>query len=74
MRDKSSPEWPSGEVERGNIRRAPEASNHRIFIKMALELEKEHALPPFAIARILHVEEEWVEMILKENGRERGQS
>jgi hypothetical protein len=74
MIDKSNPEWPSGEVERANIHRAPEAYNHRIFIKMALELEKAHALPPSAIARILHVEEGWVEMILKENGRERGQS
>jgi len=50
---------------------SPDASNNSVLVEMASELRVEHGLSNSAIARILRIEEDSLNVILGEN--ERGQ-
>lgn len=46
-----------------------ESTNKEMLISMAKELETEHFLAPEAISRVLHIREDYVQMILKRVGK-----
>jgi hypothetical protein len=67
--EETAASWVYEWSEEGHSRRQWESTNREMLISMAKELEREHFLAPDAIARVLHIREDYVQMILKRVGK-----
>ena len=65
---------PAQETVRARVCEVPaeetrwESENREILAEMSKELETEHDLSPEAIVRVLHIREDFLQMILKDVG------
>lgn len=60
-------------LQQGEVNSAeldPEVANISILIRWIGELQKEHGFTASAIARILHVDESWVGLVLRKSETE----
>jgi hypothetical protein len=57
-------------AEEGQLGSQWESTNRKMLGQMIKELETEHFLTPEAIARVLHIREDYLQMILEQVGKE----